>query len=202
MKTLHSKIAAVLKDLGAVSKTGMNQQQGFTYRSMEEITNALHPLLARHGVFIAPTQARYERETRTTARGTLQTYTVVTVKYDVYCSEDDDHITMETLGESADSGDKSIGKAQTYAYKVLLQQLFAICSNEREDPDAYSPEESEEVISSKEYQEILTDIASAQTTARLMDIWNENPKYYKIQAFRDAMTARKAEIGEPKNVKR
>lgn len=193
---LTSKIAAVFKDLGAVSKTGVNQQQGFTYRSMEETTNALHPLMARHGVFIVPFEVRYERETRTTARGTLQTFTIVTVKYRIYCSESDDSIEMESIGEAADSGDKSVGKAMTYAYKVLLQLLFTLCSSEREDPDAYSPEESEDVINSKEYHDILLDIASANTTDRLKEIWKENPKYYKIQAFRDAMTNRKNELGE------
>ena len=191
-----SKIAAVFKELGAVSKTGINQQQGFSYRSMEEITNALHPLMARHGVFIVPAKVRYERENRTTARGTLQAFTIVTVEYRIYCSESENSIEMESIGEAADTGDKSVGKAMTYAYKVLLQQLFTLCSSEREDPDAYSPEESETVINSEEYKDILLDIASANTTDRLKEICKENSKYYKIQAFRDAMTNRKNELGE------
>lgn len=192
---LTSKIAAVFKELGAVSKTGINQQQGFSFRSMEEITNAVHPLMARHGVFIVPTKVRYERENRTTARGTMQTFSVVTVEYKTYCSESDDTIVMESIGEAADSGDKSIGKAMTYAYKVLLQQLFTICSSEREDPDASSPEESTSVVESDEFKELEIKIGLADTEDKLKEIWFENKEWQTFKPFTAAVTRRKQELG-------
>lgn len=196
MKTLVSKISAVLKDIGAVAKTGKNQGQGFMYRSIDEITSAIHPLLARHGLVIIPEVKNIERQERTSKNGGSMTFTVVRVTYHIRCTESDAVIVGETYGEAADSGDKSLGKALTYAYKKFLEQLFCLSPSEREDPDAFSRDEAREYQSTDEFKEIVEEIGKCLTTAEVMDYWNGYPHLRTIPAFKEAVQKRGKELKE------
>lgn len=40
--TIHQAIAGVMKDVGAVGKDRSNQQQGFKFRGIDDVMNALH----------------------------------------------------------------------------------------------------------------------------------------------------------------
>lgn len=196
MKTLVTKISAVLKDIGAVAKTGKNQGQGFMYRSIDEITSAIHPLLARHGLVIIPEVQSIERQERTSKNGGSMTFTVVRVTYHLRCTESDAVIVGETYGEAADSGDKSLGKALTYAYKKFLEQLFCLSPSEREDPDAFSRDEAREYQSTDEFKEIVEEIGKCLTTAEVMDYWNGYPHLRTIPAFKEAVQKRGKELKE------
>lgn len=52
---IYAAIAGVISDCGFVSKDKVNKQQGFKYRSVDDVFNALHPALAKNKVFIVPT---------------------------------------------------------------------------------------------------------------------------------------------------
>lgn len=54
---IYAAIAGVISDCGFVSKDKVNKQQGFKYRSVDDVFNALHPALAKNKVFIVPTMS-------------------------------------------------------------------------------------------------------------------------------------------------
>jgi hypothetical protein len=191
MSKTREKVVSVLSKIGNIDKNG--QIQNYNYRTMDDILNAVHPLFKEYGIFIAPSQVEYERENRMSSNRT-QTFTVVKVTYKIYSSDDDDVITMQVLGESADMGDKSVGKAMTYAYKVLLQQLFAICTNEKEDPDAYIADDSDVFVTSAEFMAIKDKVNSAQTIDELMDIWEANVSLHDYPPFSNELARRKKEL--------
>ena len=51
---IYAAIAGVIADVGFVAKDKINKQQGFKYRSVDDVFNALHPALAKNKVFIVP----------------------------------------------------------------------------------------------------------------------------------------------------
>jgi len=74
---------------------------------------------------------------RTSAKGGILFYTEVGAEFDFVSAVDGSkHIVGPVYGEAFDSGDKSIGKAMSYAYKAMAFMAFAIPTEGDNDPDA------------------------------------------------------------------
>lgn len=149
---VYKAICAVQGELSreGISKDRTNQQQGFKYRGIDDCYAALSPLLAKHNLCILPRITHKEVVERTNSKGTALFYTTVTAEFDVVSAVDSSKHTVSSFGEAMDSGDKSIGKAMSYAYKAMAFMLFAIPTEGDNDPDATSHEvKSKEVISAE-----------------------------------------------------
>lgn len=132
---IYQLIGKAIGKIGAIGKDKRNPQQGFMYRGIDQVYNALNPVMAELGIFICPEVLDMKREERETRNGGLLTYTILTMKYTVY-APDGSHITMTVMGEGMDSGDKGCNKAMSVAMKYAMFQLFCIPTEEMKDPDA------------------------------------------------------------------
>ena len=133
---IYASICKVMEELGAVGKTSKNQQQGFMYRGIDAVMNALSPVLARNHVFVVPEVIGTPiREERQSARGGNLIYSVATVKYTFY-ADDGSSVSAVVVGEGMDSGDKSMNKALAIAMKYVFFQVFCIPTEEMVDPDS------------------------------------------------------------------
>lgn len=133
--TIYAAMCAVMKDMVAIGKDSTNQQQGFKFRSIDAVYNALNPLLAKHGVFTTPEVLEKTREERTNAKGTVIAFTCLRMRYTFWAS-DGSSVSCVVEGEGMDSGDKSANKAMAIAHKYALLQTFCIPTEEQKDPDA------------------------------------------------------------------
>lgn len=138
---IYGKIAAIMKECPAIGKNQRNSQQGYAYRGIDDVMNALQNLLPKYGVFYVPEVIDAIREERTTARGGNLIYSVLKVKYTFY-AEDGSHVSAVVQSEGMDSADKSSNKAMSAACKYALFQVFNIPTVEFVDPDATTPEQS------------------------------------------------------------
>lgn len=137
---IYAAIAGVIADCGTVGKDKVNKQQGFKYRSVDDVFNALHPALAKNKVVIIPTVAERQcEEVGKTKNGTAILKVICKVKYDI-CAEDGSRVTSIIYGEGMDMGDKATNKAMAIAYKYLCFQVFCIPTEEMSDPDGESLE--------------------------------------------------------------
>ena len=137
---IYAAIAGVIADCGVVGKDKVNKQQGFKYRSVDDVFNALHPALAKNKVIIVPTVLERKSEVvGKSQKGATIIKVICKVKYDI-CAEDGSHITSIIYGEGMDMGDKATNKAMAIAYKYLCFQVFCIPTEEMSDPDAESLE--------------------------------------------------------------
>ncbi len=132
---IYRLIGKAIGMIGAIGKDQMNVQQKFRYRGIDQVYNALNPVMAELGIFISPEVLDMKREERETKNGTVLTYTILTMKYTVY-APDGSCITMTVMGEGMDSGDKGCNKAMSVAMKYAMFQLFCIPTEEMKDPDA------------------------------------------------------------------
>lgn len=122
---IHSLVPKVAADIGPVSRSQKNVQQGYNYRGIEAVMNALNPALVKHGVFIVPRVLDSKRETRDTRSGGTMMYTIMTVEYS-FVGPDGSSVRAVVVGEGSDSGDKSSNKAMTAAFKYAVGQVFSI----------------------------------------------------------------------------
>lgn len=138
---IFESITKIMEEVPAIGKEKENQQQKFKYRGIDDVMNALQPLLAKHKVFVAPEVQEQQREERTTSKGGNLIYSICKIKYKFY-AEDGSFIEATTIGEGMDSGDKATNKAMAIAMKYALFQVFCIPTEEMKDPDAETPEDS------------------------------------------------------------
>lgn len=147
MPEIYSKINAIMNEIPAIGKDKQNKQQGFAYRGIDDVMNALFPLLAKHGVFVVPEVLSTNRTERVTRNGGNMAFTVSTVRYTFYAT-DGSSVSAVTTGEGMDSADKSTNKAMAAAMKYAFFQTFCIPTEEaaNDDPDKETPEESGPVL--------------------------------------------------------
>lgn len=132
---IFESINKVMEDIGAIGKSSKNAQQGFMYRGIDAVMNALQPALVKNKVFVAPEVLEQHREERTSAKGATLIYSVAKIKYTFY-AEDGTSVSATVIGEGMDSGDKSMNKAMSVAFKYACFQVFCIPTEEMVDPDS------------------------------------------------------------------
>lgn len=140
--TLYQKIAAVMNDVQYLSKDDKVEYKTTKYKAIseEKVTTAVRKSLVKHGIIIIPVQQTHTKD------GVI---TTVDVTYRIQNVENaEDYILAVSSGTGADTQDKGVGKAMTYAYKYLLLRLFAIPTGE--DPDKISSEELDDKQKKKE----------------------------------------------------
>lgn len=138
---IYRAIAGVMADVGAVGKNGLNKQQGFKFRSIDDVMNALHPAMVKNKVFIVPEIMEQSRETKTTRNGAELVFTLCKIRF-TFFAEDGSFVEAVVIGEGMDSGDKATNKAMAIAYKYACFQVFCIPTEEMADPDEECPQES------------------------------------------------------------
>lgn len=170
--TVYKAINAVQKKISecGISKDRKNQQQGYSFRGIDDVYNVLSPILADCGLCILPRMLTRTCEERATAKGGVLFYVTVEAEFDFVCAEDGSKHTVRTFGEAMDSGDKATNKAMSAAYKYAAFQAFAIPTEGDNDADADThnpaPKPSNMTISDRQFAELndlLDDTGSDKT---------------------------------------
>jgi len=134
---VYKAISAVSNELlDGIAKSQKNTQQGFMFRGIDQVYNALAPALVKCGLVVIPRVKSIERAERQTQKGGVLFYVVAQCEFDFICVEDGSKHTMQIFGEAMDSGDKATNKAMAIAYKYACFQTFCIPTEDTsEDPD-------------------------------------------------------------------
>lgn len=134
-----AKVSAALAEEG-ISKTRSNTQQNFKFRGIDEILNALAPILAKNELVVIPRVASSDRQEKPTKNGGVLNYVTLTVEFDLVSAKDGSKHTAVIVGEAMDAGDKAANKAMSIAYKYMAILTFCIPTEGDNDPDASSHE--------------------------------------------------------------
>jgi hypothetical protein len=137
--------AAIAEVMGELAKTGIgknnkNTQQGYKFRGIDDVYNALAPMLSKAKLLILPrvlSRLVTERETR---NGGVLFYVVLDVEFDLVSGLDGSKHTIRVCGEAMDSGDKATNKAMSAAYKYACMEAFCIPTEGDNDADATTHE--------------------------------------------------------------
>jgi hypothetical protein len=135
-----NKVQADLARVG-ISKARTNSQgAGYKFRGIDDVFNALSPLLATHGLCILPRMLTRACEERMSKSGGNLFYVTVEAEFDLVAAEDGSKHTIRTFGEAMDSGDKATNKAMSAAYKYAAMQAFSIPTEGDNDTENYTHE--------------------------------------------------------------
>lgn len=189
---IYQAISKCMEEIGAVGKNDVNKTQGFKYRGIDAVMNAINPALVRNHVFIVPEVLEQNREERTTNKGTLLIYSVCKIRF-TFFAEDGSSITAVTIGEGMDSGDKATNKAMAIAFKYACFQVFCIPTEEMADPDAESPEavpkipdfEPATVEQLRKMHDFVDGYAEMCEDASSTDVWQKLKGKYNFEHTSD-----------------
>jgi hypothetical protein len=138
---------AVYKAINAVqialAKSGISkdrQAQTYKFRGIDDVYNAISPLLGEHGLCILPRMIRRECQERLTAKGSAIFYVIVEAEFDFVAAEDGSVHVVRTFGEAMDMSDKATNKAMSAAYKYAAMQAFAIPTEGDNDTENHNIE--------------------------------------------------------------
>lgn len=139
---VYKAIAAVMEDVGrdGIAKGRRNDAQKYNFRGIDDVYNALAPILARHRLIIVPRVLTRDKTEQASKNGGTLFYVVVQVEFDIICAEDGSRITACTWGEAMDAADKATNKAMSAAYKYMAMQTFCIPTEGDNDADAHHHE--------------------------------------------------------------
>jgi len=135
---VHTAILAVMAEIGAVGKDGKNKEQNYNFRSVDAVTDAVHPLLVRHQLYVRPLKILTdELGPGPNGKGYRVRQKIV---YRI-THTDGSFSDGEVTGEGVDYGDKASNKSMAVSFKYFLCQTFCIPIHDPEsDPDTHSPE--------------------------------------------------------------
>jgi len=157
----------VMKEVGAVKKNDRNASQGFNFRGIDAVVNAVSPALQKHGVIVVPSVEDYEYHSVEIGKNrTVMGHVKVKVTY-TFIGAGGDAIKATVVGEAMDSGDKATAKAMSVAFRTALLQTLSLPTDEP-DPDSQSYERSEKVVvDTKALAKAIAESSDLETLAKL-----------------------------------
>lgn len=179
---VFSCIAAVSAEIAqtGISKNRSNQQQGYKFRGIDDVYNALAPLISKHGLVIIPRILSREVVERQTQKGGAIFYVTVEAEFDFVSAKDGSKVTARSFGEAMDSADKATNKAMSAAYKYTAFQTFCIPTEGDNDADATTPAETVAKAPAG-YDDWLLDLAATAEngTPALRDAWKRSKETFR-----------------------
>ncbi len=131
-------IEGVLREVRAVGKDSRNTTQGFNFRGIDAVMNAVNPALRKVGGFIVPNVVEREYvQAGTTKNGTPIVSCRVTVVYQWHGTDGGDPIAGRVVAEANDMADKATAKAMSVAYRTFLLQTLMLPTDEPDPDESY-----------------------------------------------------------------
>jgi hypothetical protein len=123
---IYRNIIAVMKEIGPLSKDRKNTQQGYAFRGIDDLMNAISPVLSNHGVFptcLSVTDVLSENVTSKNGGAGYRQIRRYTFRF---FAEDGSFVDTTADGEAIDYGDKGSNKAYSVAYREAMFKMFVI----------------------------------------------------------------------------
>ena len=178
---IYQAMAEILAEIPSIGKDNKNKEQGFKYRGIDDVYNGLHPLLAKHKVFMAPTVLSRASEERATKNGGALQCVTLSVEYRFFHA-DGSSISCTVMGEGRDTSDKA-NKAMAAAHKYALLQTFCIPTEDigQDDPDAETPEpvqprqdaRPQAMSGPVDFGKVRAELARMATEEELQEYWKK-----------------------------
>ena len=171
-KLIYKKMSLVMSEIGSVGKNSVNSAQGYKFRSIDSMVNALNPALVKHGVFMTPRVVSERTEirevTRSNGKAGVDKHVALLVEFEFYAEDGSSVVVGPIASEGLDSGDKATNKALSAALKYALIQTFCVPTEDMVDADLTTPEittrSSVSAKIAKEAEEFLNNGASSVAT--------------------------------------
>ncbi|MDO5532873.1 ERF family protein [Sutterella sp.] len=189
--SVHAAIvraADALRQRGIAKNRSVTAGGSFRYRGIDEVYEALSPILAEQHLAIRPSRIEVlsAGTVKTTVAGKSDRVSRelrILIEYTITCAIDGSSLTFQSLGEGIDSSDKATGKALSYAYKNAIFQVFCVPVQGQPDPD-------EEVAET--HGPVLEHDILASATAAANGGWRGYKAFFETTCTKEQRIALKA----------
>lgn len=200
---VYAGLAKVQKLLGeqGISKSRENEAQGFKFRGIDDVLNALSTALVEASVVILPSVREHTLERYETEKvGRKGNYTQVTfvatvvVEYTFVSAVDGSSVTDRFVGMAFDQSDKAFNKALAAAYKYMAFQTFCIPLEGLDDADAHdiqpgaseqepqqAPPEAAQSSADSEREQLISQIRGAANLEDLKTAFGQAWNWARIR---------------------
>lgn len=137
-RTAQQAVLAVMNEVQAVGKNDKNTSQGFKFRGIDAVMNAVGPAFRKHGAFVVPTILSNVTDIVPTKAGGSLNVARLVIEFAIY-ADAGEPIIGSVYAEAMDSGDKAGAKAHSVALRTFLLQVLCLPTDEP-DPDTHSYE--------------------------------------------------------------
>lgn len=135
---VNEAVVAVMEEVRAVGKDGYNKVQGFRFRGVDQVVNAVSPALKANGVVVFPVESHVDYTERVNTKGTTMVDARAKVTYR-WVGPEGDHFDVQVCSEARDAADKATAKALSVAFRICLLQTLSLPTDDP-DPDSEYPE--------------------------------------------------------------
>lgn len=145
MAQIHELMPLVMRDIVAIPKT--RHADKYKFRGVDEVLNAIHPILVEHHISLSVMCRDRMTETikeQTANKGERIIYRVLCYVDVTFWAPDGSHVVSSMLGEGQDyGGDKASNKAMSAGYKYAMFLGLAIpLKDVLDEQDAEQPASS------------------------------------------------------------
>jgi ERF superfamily len=123
---IYGAIIKVMQEVEPIAKGRTNTQQNYKFRGVDELMNAISPMLSKHGVFPTVQQVVDVSSEGVTSKSGGQGWRLVRRYTFRFYAEDGSFVDTTADGEAIDYGDKASNKAQSVAYREAMFKMFVI----------------------------------------------------------------------------
>jgi hypothetical protein len=172
-KAVYKAINAVQIALAksGISKDRVNQQgASYKFRGIDDVYNAISPLLGIHGLCILPRMISRDLQERQTSKGSAIFYVTVEAEFDFVSAEDGSCHVVRTFGEAMDMSDKATNKAMSAAYKYACLQAFAIPTEGDNDSETQTIQPEPKAVGALPDRVLADFIAAIQSSIDMQEL--------------------------------
>jgi hypothetical protein len=188
---VYKAICAVVAELAktGIAKTQENIGAGYVYRGIDDVYNALSPVISRNGLVIIPRFVERHDTEHVNREGEAVFGVTVEAEFDFVSVEDGSTHTARTFGEAMDVGDKATNKAMSAAYKYAIFQTFCIPTKGDNDADASNHDLADQ--KDIEVDEIITRFGECKNKTELEKAWKALSADERLAAKNHFLAAKK-----------
>lgn len=147
-----------MADLHRIAKGDAKVNGQYRFTSHDQVTEALQPMLVKHGVTSIATLVDYKQEGNRTEVKVRVVYTNV--------DNPGDAVAVDYFGYGIDAGDKGPGKAISYATKYADLKTFKIATGDDPDKDATAKFEAPKC---GEFDELVPEKTNEKMMAKFLE---------------------------------
>jgi hypothetical protein len=192
-----TKVQAEICKIG-ISKERNNREQGFKFRGIDDVYNALSPIMADFGLVVMPKFSEVIREERKTAKDRPIFWTFLRCDLEFVSSDDASSHVVTVYGEGLDMADKSTPKAMSMAVKNGLLQVFLIPTEGDNDADATTHDLAPKMGAeqSRLVDALLVAAEAATNKQQIRNIWAHAVKDKVLPFVREILSERAKALPE------
>lgn len=135
-----SKLAKVMQEVKYIEKKGYNKFNRYKYATESDVSEKIREVLSELNVIMMPDVVENSTREHTNRKGHVEYIATVKVKFTFIDGDTGEELSIHSVGEGQDAGDKGYYKAITGAHKYALMKAFMIPTGDDPEQDVQMEE--------------------------------------------------------------